>query len=880
MRVESTASKPARSAWASSRYSKVLKILGALATLAVYSAALVIFGMALFRAIQPPSSGGKIGLRAGVQRFVSAGKNHLKSLRSTESFDRLHLDIKFKHLETLRGKRREAMDKGVLMASNDDFVPATIRHNGRSIKTKIRLKGDALDHLGGDKWSLRVKVRGGDQLFGMRRFSIQAPIVRDFQAEPIYLRHLRSEGVLTPRYQFVEVAINGKDIGVMAVEEHFTKELLESQRRREGVIMRFDEGSFWQNMSLNGTFGPYANPHVSTLKPFHGSKIAESPALQADFATAVGLMRGFMEGRLTPDEVFEVTLMARFMAVSEVWRTHHPLAWHNIRFYFNPLISRLEPVGFDGNVQAVIHEPGLVTTHGGFTPILLADDAFRDVFTRELARIAGDMADGTIIEWAEPLEAELVPRLQEGLQFIENMRFGSLMRRAKNLAAIDNEHFDLYLPPLGDPDMQYPEAVRGYLCLHCSPARVELVNVLPVPVIIESIKLKKKSTASLDQNAPTPLTDFPLELPATASMTGGTPAFIDFDRPADLKHFKVEFVTRVAGQTQSYELDAEPYFPAISENPLPVASLKEALATHAFLKQNPDSDGLLVTQGTWDVVAPLIIPPGLALTLAPGTELRFQEGGILVSTGSLHFEGTEELPIRLVPAPGNDYWGGLVSLRSDTPHVWRNVVVERTSGFQRVGWRLTGGVTLRRAEVKMTNSKFVGNRSEDALNLIRATFVLDGVDFHDTSSDALDADFSDGLIRGGSYSLIGGDGIDVSGAKIEVDGTRLVDIIDKALSVGEASQLAARNVHIERVSIGAASKDGSELTLEDSVIVGATTAGISVYTKKPVFGPARASVSRVEMQNVKTEALVQSGNRASIDGVLAEELPFDTDILY
>jgi hypothetical protein len=219
-------------------------------------------------------------------------------------------------------------------------------------------------------------------------------------------------------------------------------------------------------------------------------------------------------------------------------------------------------------------------------------------------------------------------------------------------------------------------------------------------------------------------------------------------------------------------------------------------------------------------------------------------------------------------------------VRSNAPFEWRHVVVERTAGFQRIGWRLTGGATLRRAEVKIAHSRFVGNRAEDALNLIRTQFELEDVEFEDTSSDALDADFSDGTIRRGRFSQIGGDGIDVSGAKIEVDGTLLEDINDKAISVGEASRLTARNVRIARVGSGAASKDASEFTFEDSSIADASTAGVSVYTKKPVYGPASATLLRIDMKNVATDVLVQSGNSATVDGTLAAEQPFDTDILY
>ena len=883
MRVTANARTRATAARGRSRFLLFIKLFVAGATLVTYSAMLVLLGMAIYSALQKnsPASVSNLALRAVPTRLIASARNHWTFIRRNEPLERLHLDIKFKHLEKLRAKRLEAQEAGVLIASDNDFVPATIRTQGRSIRTRIRLKGDALDHLSGDKWSFRVKVKKNDQIFGMRRFSLQAPGVRDYQAEPIFLSHLRREGILTPRFLFVDVTVNGKDIGVMAVEEHFSKELLESQQRREGVILRFDESAFWNNLSLNGTFGPYGNPHISMLKPFRGSKVASSPALTADLEAAVGLMRGFMAGRLTAAEVFDVELMSRFMAVAEVWRTHHPLAWHNMRFYFNPLTARLEPIGFDGNVQGVPQEPGLVATSGGFTPMLLADDEFRAVFTRSLARIAADMADGTIAAWARPQENELLPKLQEGLEYIEPIRLESLMNRARNLASIDPDHFDLFLRPLGDSEMQYPEPLKAYLCGNCASPRIEFVNTLPVPVLVLSMELSEKRKAPTDMTLPVIRADFPLELPATGFMQAAKSVFVEFDSAADLEHFEVDVVVRVAAQTQRHTIRAQPYYRVLDASPLPSTTLEQALSRHSFLSIAEDGEGLFVRQGKWDVSSPLVIPTGLGLTLTAGTELRFGEEGILVSSGPLRFEGTKDQPIRLAPRSGVATWGGIVSLRSDTPHKWSHVVIEATSGIpSHTGWRLTGGVTLRAAEVQISNSKFIGNRAEDALNLIRSRFELEGVEFHDTASDALDADFSDGIIRGGRFSQIGGDGIDVSGANIEVDGTLLVDIADKAISVGEASRLVARNVRIERVGTGAASKDASEFTFEDSFIGDAMTAGVSVYTKKPVYGPAQASLQGIEMHNVGTDVLVQLGNIATVDGVSVAEQPFDTDSLY
>ena len=91
----------------------------------------------------------------------------------------LVFDIKFEHWEKIVNKRAEALATGGLIQKADDFVPASIRYSdgktSGTAKIKLRLKGDQLDHLLGEKWSVRVRARGKDHVYGMRRFSLQAP---------------------------------------------------------------------------------------------------------------------------------------------------------------------------------------------------------------------------------------------------------------------------------------------------------------------------------------------------------------------------------------------------------------------------------------------------------------------------------------------------------------------------------------------------------------------------------------------------------------------------------------------------------------------------------------------------------------------------------
>lgn len=231
----------------------------------------------------------------------------------------LVIDVPFKEISQIYSKREEALATGHLVQGPGDFVSGDIRLSDRSVPVKLRLKGDWNDHLQGRKWSFRIRVRDGEHVLGMRRFSIQHPATRGYQAELLYFELLRGLGIMAPRYQFVDVTLNGDAVGLMALEEFFAKELLEFQHRREGVIVRFDESLVWDardsasggTVGWHGAFDDYRSAPVDA---FGSSKIAESPQLSKQLRVAEGLLKGFASGRLTAAEVFDVPQLGRFIA--------------------------------------------------------------------------------------------------------------------------------------------------------------------------------------------------------------------------------------------------------------------------------------------------------------------------------------------------------------------------------------------------------------------------------------------------------------------------------------------------------------------------------------------------------------------------------------
>ena len=83
----------------------------------------------------------------------------------------------------------------------------------------------------------------------MNKFSLQSPGTRNYLSEWVFHKLLREEGLPSLRYKFKPLIINGNDMGVYAIEEHFDKILLESNSFREAPIIKLSETLYWENQS-------------------------------------------------------------------------------------------------------------------------------------------------------------------------------------------------------------------------------------------------------------------------------------------------------------------------------------------------------------------------------------------------------------------------------------------------------------------------------------------------------------------------------------------------------------------------------------------------------------------------------------------------------
>ena len=175
------------------------------------------------------------------------------ALRYFQSFpiksEIIKMDISLEGLKKLKYLRDNAIKENLLFRTKNDEVNANLSYQGNKIPVRIRLKGDRIDHLMADKWSFRVKARKKKSLLGMREFSLQHPRTRNYHNEFIFHELLKYESLPYLRYKFITLTINGKNFGTYALEEHFSKQVIENSGFREGPILKLTEDDFWREIN-------------------------------------------------------------------------------------------------------------------------------------------------------------------------------------------------------------------------------------------------------------------------------------------------------------------------------------------------------------------------------------------------------------------------------------------------------------------------------------------------------------------------------------------------------------------------------------------------------------------------------------------------------
>lgn len=768
--------------------------------------------------------------------------------------DELHLKINKKDREKLNRQKDKAFKDGILIVEDDYWVKGKLfsKKDQKERPIQMRLKGDWLDHLKGKKWSFRIKMRKDEAWRQLLTFSVQNPATRYHLMEWLFHKMLEKEDVLAPRYDFIKLKLNNEDLGIYAYEEHFEKQLFESQKRREGLILKITEDLVWLGMTRSKYLPPKHQMiqkesysfDASEIRPFKESSTQNSETLAKQFEAAQSLLHQLKYGLKSASEVVDIQRFARFFAIVDLLDAYHGVFWHNLRFYYNPVNSKLEPVGFDGygNTYTRINGGTFLGYKVDFEEdmtvrfykFLFQDEAFFKAYISELQRFSNEeYIENFLLDYQNEINVREAFLKKE----FKNYQFdkGHILRRAAYLRTMI-EPFNNFSIQARIHEKKGEKLTLKIANQHCLP-----VEILGFGINNEVLLEKLEKSVFVQASPQNKTANFDTEVSTTARSK-----FIFFSLPGSTKIYHSPIVNF-----------------KVPENRTDRQALFENLKIESNKMYTVLENKILFFKGKHTTDQDLIFPEGYEIYFEAGTHLDLKNRAGFISKSPVFMRGTPDFPIRIF---SSDQTGnGFTVLEAGTESELKFVQFEHLNTLNKNTWYLTGAVNFYESDVKIEHCSFVRNHCEDALNLIRSKFVLEYSKIAETFADGFDADFCEGDIRDVTFENTGNDATDFSGSVITIYNAKIHNAGDKGISVGEAADVIVKRVTIDGAVIGVASKDRSTLNIENITLKNCTQ-GFTAYQKKPEYGGGLLDVKKYKVTDVKHLFKIDEQSKLILEG--------------
>lgn len=791
------------------------------------------------------------------------------------------INVRFKHMEKIKREKDNAIRLGILTGST--FYPATITANGQIYRARIRLKGDLPDHWTGlNRWSFRIRIKDGQFINGMSQFSIHKPLSRQVPDENMFQAWLRAAGNITPRHEYARVTFNGDDWGIMNVEEHMTKHLLERNSHKESPIFKVGSEDNWvfnkinTEQNLPSTF--YGRYGISLT---NARKYTDEPRQVELFSYGAFAFREWLSSNRSVAETYSIDQLSRAVIAAAVWQNAHGIAFNNMRLNLNPYSLKLQPITADqGEIRAHSDDyTGLVSGYAPFIGELLRSDDFYANLDKNIKALK----DAIPAMHAEQKRLCAVfvfdcPKFKFDV-FDENFRhidevgeayFRKLGSVFPRLEKVDQQSALNHHSTPPNKGVNYNRHILGS---YFEDGRLVIWNLLPHDVTLIEAQLHCKNGTVCSHNK---LIKRPINIPA--GFDGVFPHQTTVQLPANI-HLDRNHILRVTTRLGEVDITEEISLThtLTVDNPLDkLMNKNEQRKFPAFISATENQ--LTIKAGNWEVTEPILIAPNQVLVIDPGTTLRFTPDAYILGRGSVVAKGSTNLPIILTSAKIDKPWAGIHLIQAPGTSIFSHTRIENTRHFDEGVLVFTGAVTFYESDVVLNSVTFNKSVAEDALNIVRSTFAITLAKFRDTRSDAFDSDFSEGVITKSSFERIGGDGLDTSGSQVRGTQLRFEGIGDKAISSGEASRMTLNEVNVDQAYIGVASKDGSHTEISHYQVSDTVKHAAMIYIKKAEYGPANLILSRSKLRPSDIEK--QNGNVAWLNGHEVEATKLNVEALY
>ena len=257
----------------------------------------------------------------------------LKYLFLKNDLENFVISIDQKNLYKLESQRKKKLENKFYKF--DKFADASIKFKEKKYNVKMRVKGDRSLHWEvKDRTSYKIDIKGEKRLLGLEEFSVQKPITRNYIYEFIFHKLLEFNKLISLKYHFVNLKMNDSHQGIYALEEGFSKELIERNKKRNGPIFGLNEedGVGYPNVFYDLYSEKYWTENYPELVKNAYAKLNSIKKDQADL-----------------NKFFDLDKWAKFFAVIDFSNALHGSLSKSVKLYYNPATGKFEPIGFDGH---------------------------------------------------------------------------------------------------------------------------------------------------------------------------------------------------------------------------------------------------------------------------------------------------------------------------------------------------------------------------------------------------------------------------------------------------------------------------------------------------------------------------------------------------
>ena len=251
-----------------------------------------------------------------------------------------------------------------------------------------------------------------------------------------------------------------------------------------------------------------------------------------------------------------------------------------------------------------------------------------------------------------------------------------------------------------------------------------------------------------------------------------------------------------------------------------------------------------VMPGEYSLKETVFLPYGVSLRLEPGVSIKLGSAVGLLIRGDFVAIGDEQ-KIKISAAVESEPFASVAVIGSKN---FPSKVV--LSNFDISGGNeaifdyvyFSGQMSVHYGDVKISRSRFSDSSSDDGLNIKYSNVAIDNSRFINNIGDQLDCDFCTGQLNENYFSGSkkikssgeGTDGLDLSGSKVDISKNIFLNLTDKAISIGEFSEVKAMNNSISYSNLGIAVKDGSIAILVDNKFKN-NQQDVAEYQKKKMY---------------------------------------------